>query len=75
MSDIKILIVSHKPFKVPEGKYFVPVHAGRSIALERSKDGKIDQQDFQWMLEHTIGDDSGDNISYKNRYYSECSAL
>ena len=75
MSDIKILIVSHKPFKVPEGKYFVPVHAGRSIALERSKDGKIDQQDFQWMLEHTIGDDSGDNISEKNRYYSECSAL
>ena len=75
MSNIKILIVSHKPFKVPEGEYFVPIHAGRSIALERSKDGKIDQQDFQWMLEHTIGDDSGDNISDKNRYYSECSAL
>ena len=75
MPSIKILIVSHKPFKKPEGEYYVPIHAGRSVAMEKSKDGKINSKDFDWMLNNTIGDDSGDNISDKNRYYSECSAL
>ena len=73
--NIKILIVAHKPFKKPEGEYYLPIHAGRKIALERSKDGKIDKQDFAWMLDNTVGDDSGENISDKNRYYCECSAL
>ncbi len=73
--NIKILLVSHKPFKIPESEYFLPVHAGRKIALQTSKDGKIDPNDFKWMLDNTIGDDSGENISEKNRYYSECSAL
>lgn len=75
MPNVKILIASHKPFKIPEGVCFVPVHAGRSVALENSKDGVIDSQDLKWMLENTIGDDTGDNISDKNRYYSECSVL
>lgn len=75
MSNIKILVVTHKPFKLLEGEYYVPIHAGRAIATERSKDGKINKSDYEWLLENTIGDDSGDNISDKNRYYSECSAL
>lgn len=75
MPNVKILLVSHKPFKVPKGEYFVPIHAGRSIAMEKSKDGKIDKDDLDWMLKNTTGDDTGDNISDKNRYYSECSAL
>ena len=75
MSSVKILLVSHKPFKIPQGDCFVPIHAGRSVAMENSKDGKINQDDFEWMLKNTIGDDSGDNISSKNRFYSECSAL
>ena len=75
MPKVKILIVSHKPFRIPEGECFVPIHAGRSIAMEKSKDGKIDNQDLKWMLENTLGDDTGDNISEKKRYYSECSAL
>lgn len=75
MPNVKILLVSHKPFKIPKGEYFVPIHAGRSIAMEKSKDGKIDKADLDWMLKNTIGDDTGDNISDKNRYYSECSAL
>ncbi len=75
MPNIKILLVSHKPFKIPEGEYFLPIHAGRSVAMQASKDGKIDNEDFKWLMENTVGDDTGDNISEKNRYYSECSAL
>ena len=74
-NNIKILLVSHRPFKIPYGEYFIPIHAGRKIALQESKDGHINSTDYQWMLENTIGDDNGDNISNKNRYYSECTAL
>lgn len=73
--EIKILIASHKPFKIPEGKVFVPIHAGRDVAQESSKDGVIKSSDYQWMLENTIGDNSGDNISAKNRLFSECTVL
>ncbi|MCM1265223.1 MAG: DUF4422 domain-containing protein [Candidatus Gastranaerophilales bacterium] len=76
MSDnIKILIASHKPFKVPDGDSFQPIHVGREIAQALSKDGKISDKDYQWLLDNMIGDNDGDNISDKNRYYSECSAL
>lgn len=75
MSDIKILIASHKPFKIPEGEFFQPIHVGREIAQTLSKDGKISNKDYQWLLDNMIGDNDGENISSKNRYYSECSAL
>ena len=72
---IKILVVSHKPFRIPEGECFVPIHAGRAVALTKSKDGTIDNNDLNWLLKNTIGDDTGDNISDKNRFYSECTAI
>lgn len=76
MQDIiKILIVTHIPYKLFGNNCFIPIHAGRAIANKSSKDGKIDEKDYQWLLKNTIGDDSGDNISAQNRYYSECSAL
>lgn len=71
----KILLVTHKPCKIPKSEFIVPIHAGREVALEKSKDGSINQQDLDWLIENTIGDNTGDNISAKNRYYSECSAL
>lgn len=73
--NIKILIVTHKPVDFPKGKYFVPIHAGRDVALNRSKDGLISKKDFSWLCDNTIGDNTGDNISIKNRYYNELSAL
>ena len=76
MQDIiKTLIVTHIPYKLFGNNCFIPIHAGRAIANKSSKDGKIDEKDYQWLLKNTIGDDSGDNISAQNRYYSECSAL
>ena len=70
MANIKILIAAHKPFKVPEGKYFVPIHVGRKIATSLSKDGKINETDYEWLLKNALGDETGDNISDKNRFYS-----
>lgn len=75
MPQIKILIGCHKPSWVPRGELFVPVHAGRAIASAESKDGRVSQKDLDWLLAHTIGDDSGDNISHRNREYCECTVL
>lgn len=74
-AKIKILIVTHKPSDFPKGQYFVPMHAGRDVARARSKDGKISKSDYNWLLKNTIGDNTGDNISAKNRYYCEMSSL
>lgn len=71
----KILLVTHKPFCIPKGDFWLPIHAGREIAKEISKDGVISDNNLKWLEENTIGDDTGDNISARNRYYCECSAL
>lgn len=73
--NIKILIALHKPALLPKGKYFIPVHVGRDIAQQKSKDGVIKKKDLSWLLRNTVGDNTGDNISSLNRYYNECSAL
>jgi hypothetical protein len=57
--DIKILVATHKPYKMPEDSLYLPIHAG--------KQGKKNIG--------LIGDDTGDNISLKNPYYSELTAL
>lgn len=72
---VKIALVTHKPFAIPKCASFVPLHAGRMIAQSESKDGQVDKADYEWLLRNTIGDDSGDNISDKNRYYCEASAM
>ena len=73
--SVKIMVVSHKPFSIPKGNCFVPVHAGRSVALCESKDGILKSSDLKWMIKNTIGDDQGESISDKNRLYSEVSAI
>ena len=63
-----IFVSYHKPFKILNSNIIVPIHAGRLIN-EESKDGKLKTDDIKWLTEKTIGDDSGDNISIKNREY------
>ena len=53
----------------------VPIHCGRALACEASKDGKMSEKDYQWMLDNMIGDDTGDNISDLNRTYNEMTAI
>lgn len=72
--SIKIMVCYHKPSRIFKNKYFEPIHVGKEIAKEYSKDGIISDADFQWMDKNLIGDDSGENISNKNRYYCELTA-
>lgn len=59
MSDIKIIVATHKPYQMPSDDIYFPVHVGAA--------GK-DSIGFQ-------GDDSGDNISSKNANFCELTGL
>ena len=59
MSETKILIAAHKPYSFPTDGLYMPVQVG---AVGKDK-----------FL--TCSDDTGDNISEKNPYYCELTAL
>ena len=73
--SLKILIAYHKKDKLFKNNYIVPIHLGRAIAQQKSKDGKISQQELDWLLHNMIGDDTGDNISHLNRCFNEMTAI
>ena len=56
MKNIKILISTHKKVKLPQHEYFFPVQAGASLSED--------------LLPY-LSDNTGDNISGKNRNYCE----
>lgn len=58
-SKTKIIVATHKKYKMPNDTYYMPMHVG--------KEGK---ESIGFM-----GDDTGDNISNKNPYYSELTAI
>lgn len=57
--DVKILVVTHKPYWMPSDSVYMPIHVGR--------EGKTD-------IGFT-GDNTGDNISTKNPYFCELTGL
>ncbi len=59
--NIKILVSTHKPYQMPaDTNLYLPIHVGYDEVEEHFG--------FQ-------GDNTGDNISYKHRYYSDLSAV
>lgn len=68
--NIKILVCYHKPDVLLKDDVFTPIHVGRALARRRGE-----TEDFRWMCEKMIGDDTGENISEKNASYNELTAL
>ena len=60
--SVKILVGYHKPAQLLKSDILVPIHLGRALATQISKDGQMSEEDYQWMLDNMIGDDTGDNI-------------
>ena len=75
MTKIKILVGYHKPAYLLKSDILVPIHLGRALATEASKDGVMSEEDYQWMLDNMIGDDTGDNISKENRKFAELTGI
>ena len=72
---MKILISYHKPAVLLKDEVLTPIHVGRALATQSSKDGSMSEEDYKWMLDNMIGDDTGDNISDKNREFCELTAM
>ncbi len=60
MKDIKVIVTTHKKYKMPSDKMYIPVCVGM--------DGKDDNFGYQ-------PDNTGENISSKNPYYCELTGL
>ena len=72
---IVILATYHKPAFLFKSDIVVPIQGGRNLEKAESKDGFLSKKDIFWMHKNMIGDNTGENISIKNRRYSELSAI
>lgn len=72
---LKLIISYHKPAYLLKDDVFFPVHGGRDIALQRNKDGQLNHNDYQWLMDNLVGDNTGENISSYNREFGELGAL
>lgn len=65
---LKILVSYIKPSFLFKSDVLVPIHLGRDVATEKSKDGEVAESDLQWLYQHCIGDnDFAESISKVNR--------
>lgn len=60
MQKIKILVAMHKPYALPQDDVYLPIQVG-GVQIPG--------------LEQALRDDTGENISGKNKYYCEMTAL
>ena len=65
---VKIFVSYIKPSFLFKSEILTPIHLGRAVEKENSKDGKITEEDINWLHENCIGDDDFEgNISHVNR--------
>lgn len=60
MSNIKLLICYHKKAPLFKDSILTPIHVGRANAEKRLDHNS---ENYKWLKENMIGDDTGDNIS------------
>lgn len=61
MSDICIAVATHKPYRMPEGDMYLPLHVGAALHPD--------------VLPEMVGDNTGDSISELNSSFSELTGL
>lgn len=59
--DICVAVATHKPYPMPQDDIYMPLHVGAALHPE--------------ICPEMVGDDTGDNISRRNGYYSELTGL
>ena len=69
-AKLKILVSYHKPEYLLKDEVLLPVHAGKKNAKKQ-----LSSDDYAWMDENMVGDDSGDNISELNPILNELTTI
>ena len=65
---LKILVGYIKPSFLYKTNILTPIHLGRAVEEEVSKEGSLKQEDIKWLHENCLGDDGFEgNISATNR--------
>jgi len=72
---VKLLVSYHKPSVLLKDKVMIPIHAGRSEYVRKFASGSIPKDQYEWMMENTIGDDSGENVSHLNYAFNELTTI
>ena len=75
MPRVVILVGYHKPEQLLRGGCFIPVHLGRALAHSSFATGSLTRENYFWMLDNLIGDDTGENISALNKEFCELTAI
>lgn len=76
MNDkLKLLVGYHKKSFLLKSDILCPIQLGKKLETTVSKDGLLDSDEYSWLHQNMIGDDTGDNISDKNRNYSELTGI
>lgn len=70
--NVKLLICYHKKAELFKDDILTPIHVGRANA---KKNMDHNSENYKWLMENMIGDDTGDNISALNGSYNEMTAL
>lgn len=66
---VKILVAYHKYADFISNDIYIPVNVGRSLLNAKTDD------DYDWLVNNMIGDNTGDNISDLNDEYCELTAI
>ena len=65
---VKVFVSYIKPAFLFKSEILTPIHLGRAVEKENSKDGLISEENLEWLHENCIGDnDFVGNISHINR--------
>jgi hypothetical protein len=65
---VKIFVSYIKPSFLFKSEVLTPIHLGRAVEKDNSKNGKISDEDIAWLHQNCIGDDDFEgNISNVNR--------
>lgn len=74
-TNIKILVCYHTPSILFKDSILTPIHGGRALSQKKKASGIFSDDEIKWLYENTIGDDTGDNISSKNKTYNELTCI
>ena len=73
--DVKIFVTYYKPFRIPDkGHILQPIQVGRAIEKDPFMGGQLSDEDVEWLHKRMIGDNTGENISEKNRSFDVLTA-